>query len=205
VTGFRVISVLLEGKPFETRLFCNMYDFVTHLEKHLLDSLQPWDRMIPASVLKVCPIAIKRFRQFPGEASVSTFEEVYTMLYPIIEGGIRFSAGLPVYVVYKQPNAFDRTKMDKSHYFVSREGIIITERTGVIRSVRFPRLKSRDLHPYYIFEDAWKQVKGKFDQNRNNGSVLERWVSEQSWQTCPNPHRFPEVRKGGERARRPRK
>ena len=141
------------------RFFANA---VQHLvEEHVLSENQPWwDRLIGVQFRKSLGQKMQS-----GDVSLveAGLKEAFAQCVPILDAGIAFSIGFPVYVAFTQK----RRKLGSAgwydtqgYYFISRDGLLMIVREDILRTAFFPvGIKGGNFSKKELFGMAWKWVK----------------------------------------------
>lgn len=191
---------LYGGDTVTIRFFANADRFQHLIEDHVLSEDEPWwDRLIGVRFRRsLCQ------KMESGDVSLveAGLEEAFAECVPVLDAGIAFSAGVPVYVAFAQRR---RTLGSadwhdtRGYYFVSRDGLVIIAREDIVRTAFFPGgagIKGGNFSKKDLFRLAWKWVKDidlhRLYRDPKGGEeyahiALIR-VAPENWQRCPKVH-----------------
>lgn len=149
-------------------------EFVIHIQKHILDDLQPWDRVFSRKKLKlIC-------QKISDEKVLDVYNEIITE----ISKAITFSVSFPIYI-------YKNIGKDKCYYFIAKKGFIVIVRNSIIRTVYFPVCNLNDSN-YTLFKKAWRAVKRKtyrVNWKNKDDKRIVKMIKEEFWHKCPNPNK----------------
>ena len=180
---------LPDGRPLTVRFFRDLQRFRHALVDHVLNPREPWHRSLGVSFLKTL---CQKFNA--GEVSV--IEEAYSACVPVLDAGIRFSIGLPVYVEFKQerrPLGSAKPYTTGGFYFLSNQGFLVVVRDDVVRTAgyRGTGIKGVNASKQDLFKEAWKYVRqrsrGSYVDSKDGEDVrhtMVLMVSPDNWERC---------------------
>ncbi len=163
---------IISNKLGNFEVFHNKNIFIEHVNKHIFDSNQPWDRIFSRKYLKSLCQKIER----------ENVLEMYKDISKKIEEGINFSINKPLYAT-RSINKTDEIL----HYFISDKGFIIIARQNIIRTVYFI-CDNKNISNYRLFKNAWKAVKrkmNKIDYDLKDENIEKIFESKKNWIKCP--------------------
>jgi len=149
--------------------------FVIHIYKHLINPLQPWDRVFSRKKLKsICQ-----------KLSENEVETVYDEIVNVAVNAINFSISLPLY-------AYKQVGKEKTYYFIAEKGFLSIVRDGYARTIYFPDCNLNESN-YALFNKTWRAIKRKTNrinwENKDN-KLIVKMIKEEFWHKCPNPYKM---------------
>lgn len=154
-------------------------EFCANLTRHIADHfLKPqWVR-----ILQISPQKLSELRQKVNRVGVTTekevADEVWPILGPILDAGIAFSVGLPVFLDYVQDRAASGKMVEEGsvgYYFLSNEGFIVVVHNNRVRSALFKEDRP-NLSRQTVFNIAWdflRRMKQRHDDAVRRGAELQ--------------------------------
>lgn len=175
----------------DVKFFKDASSFATKAQDHFLSDREPWGRLLGAR-------RVRRMRNALAQKNQSMLQELYDHVVPLLDEGIQFSIGAPVYV-----QTSSRATLTKSgrtydldgYVFLSEQGIKIVVHGGVLRTAYFCSKTQNDSY-HTLFRQAWKSIRVRMVGTRyidpKGGKSIEHkrvtFVSHENWEFCPNPH-----------------
>lgn len=184
--------------PSDTRvltIFSDVRRFTDHCRAHFLDESEPWDQVMPRSLLK----AMRKKLPPKGipEWSVD-WQAFYETIAQCLTVGIQEALDRPVFAVCRQriERRGQNSKVEAA-YYVAGAGFMALSINNKVRTAYFVRDSFEG--KYYQYRAAWRHVRSKLNARewidskgaRRIEQLEVQRISEENWQVCPNPHRRP--------------
>ena len=150
-------------------------DFCSNLSRHAKDHFlkSRWPMLLEMDEKEVVEL-----RQKTARAGVTSEREVANELWPtlgpILDGGIRFSVGLPVFLRYEQDLQVQGRVLERhvvGFYFLASEGFIAVVHDGSLRTAYF-RKDWPHADRQSVFEEAWNYLRLIWKRHEREGRVL---------------------------------
>jgi hypothetical protein len=182
-------------------------EFCSELAAHARDHfLKPsW-----AQLLSLSPGKIAELRQKAAGIGVTVWkdlaEQLWPVLAPVLDAGISYSIGLPVFLKYIQRRMAQGTVVEANtvgYWFLAYEGFIVTAHNGRLRTAIF-----RKDHPNASrrssFLESWNYLRRKLQTHERARHAAENMtatdakhgqesefidleaISRNNWDTCPS-------------------
>jgi hypothetical protein len=128
---------------------------------HILHPLEPWERLLGVKFLN-------KVRQKVKEGPVSELDDLYQSIYdrivPILDEGIQFSIGVPVYAQFHQERcrlSATRWYKTEGYFFLAKPGFLIVVRDGLLKTAHFVRksVAKRNQPKWRLFHEARKHAR----------------------------------------------
>lgn len=134
-----------------------------------------------------------------GSGDVSILGEAYDETVPVLDAGIAYSIGVPVYVEFRQERQLASglpAKESEGFYFLSESGFLIVVREDRSRGLLLRTAwfevgpKGPKQSKATLFRNAWQYVKKRSSYRDTKGGENVRHVqvtkvSPQNWERCP--------------------
>jgi hypothetical protein len=186
---------LADGRQV-TFLFFRADRFGHVLRDHILNEREPWSRVLHLKVKRQ-----ENLRQQLASRDVSerdaAEEEVYPQCVDVLNGGIMYSIGLPVYVEFVQERRrrlTDPASQTHGFYFIAETGFLVVVREDIVRTARFEVGIKNGLSRVGLFREAWKHVQTRMTRtteyldSKDQEYVLHvsaQSFSAENWVQCP--------------------
>jgi hypothetical protein len=167
--------------------------FARKVRDHFLNPGEPWSRLLGVHFLR-------QLGQKLSAGEVSVLEEAYERALPVLDGGIRFAAGLPLFVRYEAEVAYGEGKMSRheGYFLLAEAGFKVVAHGGIVRTAYFLTKTPGD-SSFTLFKEAWRAIKARalmrqyvdHKAGRTVRHLRVEWFNTENWAHCPNPHRNP--------------
>lgn len=184
---------LAEGRSVVFSFFPNEDRFRHVVEDHVLNTVEPWERLIGVKFRRSLCQKIDS-----GEVSqvALALKDAYDKCVAVLDESIAFSIALPVYAEFKQRRhrlPMGNEYVSHGFFFLSRDGLLIVVRDDVVRTARFVTgAKPANLSKQTLFKDAWRYVKSRADLryvDTKDKEMVEAmgvtYNSPENWTICP--------------------
>lgn len=179
----------------DLQFFTSEAHFIRKLQKHFLSENEPWSRLFGVKFLQ------QLGRKLEAD-DVSTLNDAYRQAVTVLDEGLRFAAGRPLYLRIREilTTKGRPVRQQRVMFLLAKPGFRIVVHSGFVQTAYF-QTKTRNDSYFTLFREAWGSLRARGLLRRSEGHyrTIERldteWHSESTWSKCPNPHP-PGLRRG---------